>query len=138
MVSVGYTDSPESVEKELRQGPTVPANYPTRVAAWIMSKLAFVIRSPHNTELKPRCDDIDIKTGATKPLSEARHSYAYAQKMRAAVSHKFGRELQKGTQIWTEDSRTPGHFLGNPSLSTHVSQYMISLRRRKVSSQYSS
>jgi hypothetical protein len=43
MVSVGYTDSVESVEKELRQGPTVPANYPTRVAAWIMSKLAFVI-----------------------------------------------------------------------------------------------
>jgi hypothetical protein len=90
MVSVGYSDSVESVEKELQRGPTVPANYPTRVAAWIMSKLAFVNQSTHSTEPKHRCDDIDIKTGATKPLSEARHSYAYAQKMCAAVSHKFG------------------------------------------------
>jgi hypothetical protein len=52
--------------------------------------------------------------------------------MRAAISHKFGRDFGLGTQPWTENSLKPGEFIGNPSLSVVVSQYMISLCRRKV------
>ncbi|KAI0761063.1 hypothetical protein BD413DRAFT_607291 [Trametes elegans] len=52
--------------------------------------------------------------------------------MRAAISHKYGREYKLGTQPWTESALEPGKFLGNPSLSVVVSQYMVSLRRRKV------
>jgi hypothetical protein len=52
--------------------------------------------------------------------------------MRAAISHKYGRDHRLGTQPWLEDSIQPGHFRGNPSLSVTVSQYMISLGRRKV------
>ncbi|KAI0771694.1 hypothetical protein BD413DRAFT_625401 [Trametes elegans] len=52
--------------------------------------------------------------------------------MRAAISHKYGREYKLGTQVWLENTLQPGTFSGNPSLSPVVSQYMISLRRRKV------
>ena len=59
-------------------------------------------------------------------------TYNHGQKMRAAISHKFGRELGRGIQPWAEDPLAPGMFKGNPSLSMEVSQYMIALRRRKV------
>ena len=52
--------------------------------------------------------------------------------MRAAISHKFGRDFELGTRPWVENPLKPGEFVGNPSLSVSVSQYMISLRRRKV------
>ncbi|KAI0327609.1 hypothetical protein GY45DRAFT_1347652 [Cubamyces sp. BRFM 1775] len=52
--------------------------------------------------------------------------------MRAAISHKYGREYKLGTQPWTENPHAPGTYRGNPSLSVVVSQYMVSLRRRKV------
>ncbi|KAH7910371.1 hypothetical protein BJ138DRAFT_1087834 [Hygrophoropsis aurantiaca] len=52
--------------------------------------------------------------------------------MRAAISHKFGRDHGLGTQPWTEHPMQPGKYIGNPSLSVTVSQYMVSLRRRKV------
>jgi hypothetical protein len=52
--------------------------------------------------------------------------------MRAAMSHKFGRELERGTVPWTEHPVQPGKYVGNPSLSPKVSQYMVSLQRRKV------
>ncbi|OSD07467.1 hypothetical protein PYCCODRAFT_1358583, partial [Trametes coccinea BRFM310] len=60
-------------------------------------------------------------------------TYARAQKMRAAISHKFGREYKLGVQPWTENALVPGTFAGNPSISVTVSQYMVSLRRRKAS-----
>lgn len=52
--------------------------------------------------------------------------------MRASMTHKFGREYSLGTQHWTESSLEPGRFLGNPSISVAVTQYMVSLSRRKV------
>ncbi|OSD07360.1 DNA breaking-rejoining enzyme [Trametes coccinea BRFM310] len=79
-----------------------------------------------------KADDLDITTGKPKDLSIPRVTYARAQKMRAAVSHKFSREYKLGTQDWKENPLRPGTFSGNPSLSPLVSQYMISLRRRKV------
>ncbi|KAH7905012.1 hypothetical protein BJ138DRAFT_1018281 [Hygrophoropsis aurantiaca] len=71
-------------------------------------------------------------TGKVKDPSIPRVTYNTAQKMRAAISHKFGHDHGLGTQQWTEHPMIPGKFVGNPSLSVTVSQYMISLRRRKV------
>ncbi len=80
-----------------------------------------------------RADTIDFDTGRQRDLSFTPVTYARAQKMRAAISHKFGRGFKIGTQVWCENPITPGSFYGNPSLSVTVSEYMISLRRRKVS-----
>jgi hypothetical protein len=83
----------------------------------------------------PRCDEIDLQTQEIRDLSVPRATYAHAQKMRAAMSHKFGRDLGLGTMPWTENPVKPGKFVGNPSLSPQVSQYMVSLQRRKVRTQ---
>jgi hypothetical protein len=80
-----------------------------------------------------RCDENDIWTGRIKDPSITRATYNTAQKMRAAMSHKFGRDYRLGTMPWVENPSIPGKYIGNPSLSVAVSQYMISLRRRKVS-----
>ncbi|KAJ3003144.1 hypothetical protein NUW54_g5454 [Trametes sanguinea] len=87
----------------------LPPKLPLWIAGWIMDK----------------ADDLDITTGKPKDLSIPRVTYARAQKMRAAVSHKFSREYKLGTQDWTESPLNPGTFSGNPSLSPLVSQYMV-------------
>ncbi|KAG1814841.1 hypothetical protein EV424DRAFT_1325878 [Suillus variegatus] len=79
-----------------------------------------------------RCDENDIWTGRTKAPSIPRVTYGTAQKMRAAVSHKFGCNHKLGTQPWSEHPTITGKFIGNPSLSVMVSQYMVSLCCRKV------
>ncbi|TFY50614.1 hypothetical protein EVJ58_g10970, partial [Rhodofomes roseus] len=93
----------------------IPEDFPTWMAVWIMSK----------------ADELDVQTGKPKDPSITRVKYATAQKMRAAISHKFGRDFGLGDQPWTQSPVT-GKFTGNPSLSVTVSQYMISLQRRKV------
>ncbi|KAH9913412.1 uncharacterized protein B0H18DRAFT_1126275 [Fomitopsis serialis] len=95
----------------------IPEDVPTWMAVWIMNK----------------ADELDIYTGKPKGLTVSRVKYATAQKMRAAISHKFGRDFGFGDQPWTQNPAT-GKFTGNPSLSVTVSQYMISLQRRKPSS----
>lgn len=77
-----------------------------------------------------RCDDIDIFTSQPKGLAKTVSTYSHAQKMRAAISHVFGRTFGQGNTSWIEIQS--GRFVGNPSLSTVVCQYMVSLRRRKV------
>lgn len=52
--------------------------------------------------------------------------------MRAAMTHKFGRDFGLGALPWGEAPLQPGVYVGNPSLSVTVAQYMISLGRRKV------
>ncbi|KLO16413.1 hypothetical protein SCHPADRAFT_914068 [Schizopora paradoxa] len=52
--------------------------------------------------------------------------------MRAAVSSRFQREYDRGTSAWAENPAMPGKFLGNPSQSNRVTQYMVSLRRGKT------
>ncbi|KDQ49857.1 hypothetical protein JAAARDRAFT_107155, partial [Jaapia argillacea MUCL 33604] len=89
---------------------------PTWVAVWIMSK----------------CDDIDPETNKVKGLDQAHAGYGTAQKMRASVSHMFSRVLARGLHPWMPNPMQPGKFIGNPSMSLTVSQYMISLRRRRV------
>ena len=79
-----------------------------------------------------RADDTDVFTGQPKDISIHWVTYDTAQKMRAAISHKFARDYKLGTRDWLEHPLTCKYH-GNPSLSVVVSQYMISLRRRKVS-----
>ncbi|KAG2039818.1 hypothetical protein BDR03DRAFT_1008496 [Suillus americanus] len=98
--------------------PNLPAEFPTWIALWIMDK----------------CDENDIWTGRAKAPSVPRATYGTAQKMRAAVSHKYGRDHKLGTQPWSEHPTVAGKHIGNPSLSVTVSQYMVSLRWRKVRS----
>jgi len=70
-----------------------------------------------------RANDINIFTGKAKELSMTRVTYATAQKMQAAISHKYRHDHGHGTQPWLEDTLHPGHFRGNPSLSVTMSQY---------------
>lgn len=75
---------------------------------------------------------MDVDTGMVKEANQPRGTYSTAQKMRAAVSSRFARNYNRGLAPWTENPVVPGKFTGNPSHSTRVSQYMISLRRRKT------
>ncbi|KAF7791348.1 hypothetical protein EIP86_002362 [Pleurotus ostreatoroseus] len=95
---------------------SIPSEFPEWICTWIMS----------------RADPIDIYTGEECHPESTRVSYTVAQKMRAAITHKFGREFGLGPAPWAEDPLNPGTHTGNPSVSAVVSQYMISLRRRKI------
>ncbi|KAJ7352232.1 hypothetical protein DFH08DRAFT_805507 [Mycena albidolilacea] len=112
-VEIGCFLSTESPDKLFKKS---SAEVPTWIALWIINK----------------CDDSDIKTGKLKDPGIARATYSTAQKMCAAMSHKFSCNYELGTQEWQENLLVPGQFYGNPSTSTVVSQYMISLRRNKV------
>ena len=50
-------------------------------------------------------------------------------KMRAALTHGFGRAYERGNLLWTKCGEK---WVGNPSNSTFVSRYMHALKRRKV------
>lgn len=64
-----------------------------------------------------------------------RAGYGHAEKLRAAMTHIFGREFEWGTHEWLAiDSEDPNSaYRGNPSLTNAVSEYMVCLQRRKVS-----
>ena len=75
-----------------------------------------------------RCDTIDLITG--KPREGSLSTYQHAQKIRAAVSHYYGRIRQLGTTQW--ECLGNGKAKGNPSLAPFLCNYMVSLKRRKV------
>ncbi|PPQ95984.1 hypothetical protein CVT26_016200 [Gymnopilus dilepis] len=85
---------------------------------------------PHSDEMivawiMNSCDTIGLDG---KPAVGPRATtYAHAQKMRASMTHVFGRVLGIGSQPWKQASRE-----GNRSVSEKVSTYMLSLRRRKA------
>ncbi|KAF7796490.1 hypothetical protein EIP86_007667 [Pleurotus ostreatoroseus] len=112
--NIGFVESVEELRSTFEAG-DVPTDTPTWIALWIMKK----------------CDKIDLETGEERQL-EARPGYGTAQKMRAAMSHKFGRDYNRGDQAWAVNPLRSGSYAGNPSLSATVSRYMVSLRRRKV------
>jgi hypothetical protein len=64
--------------------------------------------------------------------SKPANSYTWAQKMRSAMTYTYGYECGIGSLPFHFDSTTK-KWVGNPSLSTVVSTYMIALKRRKVS-----
>ncbi|KAI0319558.1 hypothetical protein OF83DRAFT_1170108, partial [Amylostereum chailletii] len=109
-VDTGYTSSTKALDKLVNEK-DLPDDFPRQVGL---------------------CDDTDIYTGTLKGLDVPRATYAYAQKMRAAISHKFARELGRGAQAWVENPHRKGFYGGNPSLAHSIGQYMISLRRRKT------
>jgi hypothetical protein len=80
------------------------------------------------TEL--RCDEITLD-GKPKPVEKVRSKYTHAQKMRASMTHIFGRDFGLGKQDWTKNEQT-GRMTGNPSTSHLLGTYMVSLRNRKV------
>ncbi|KZV93497.1 hypothetical protein EXIGLDRAFT_612857 [Exidia glandulosa HHB12029] len=84
----------------------------------------WAVTNHHN-----RCDD-QYCNGQAKPQKVERSTYGHAQKIRAAMTHHFGREPTIGNSWWT--LREDGSVFGNPSLSHLVSTYMVSLRRRKT------
>ncbi|KIM73058.1 hypothetical protein PILCRDRAFT_23790, partial [Piloderma croceum F 1598] len=66
------------------------------------------------------------------PSLETKRSYAHAMKLRAAMTYGFGHSEFCGSHPWhLADS---GEWRGNPSVSDQVSNYMISLRKRKARS----
>ncbi|KAH9928484.1 uncharacterized protein BXZ73DRAFT_48397 [Epithele typhae] len=83
-----------------------------------------------------RADDIDLHTGKAKPVGTRLVTYTYGEKMRAAIGHQYAREYKLCTldQPWAESKTHPGTWTGNPCNSPTVSQYMSSLKRRKVRS----
>ncbi|KAG1864324.1 hypothetical protein F4604DRAFT_1928760 [Suillus subluteus] len=92
----------------------IPAKYPKCIALWIMDKCN------RRDALKPsltafcfilRCDENDIWTGKPKLLTMPHATYNNAQKMRAAISHKFGRDYGLRTQPWMENPVYPGKFV---------------------------
>ncbi|KAF8194610.1 hypothetical protein BJ912DRAFT_847728, partial [Pholiota molesta] len=76
------------------------------------------------------CDELQID-GTLKPGGGPVGTYSHAQKIRAAMTHTFGRVYELGSVAWHQDEST-GRWRGNPSVSQQVSLYMISLRNRKA------
>jgi hypothetical protein len=77
-----------------------------------------------------RCDELELH-GGKKPKGTQIQSLSYAQKIRAAMTHVFGRIFELGHVAWHFDEDT-GHTYGNPSISEKVSSYMLGLQHRKV------
>jgi hypothetical protein len=77
-----------------------------------------------------RCDEISLE-GNHKPVGTVLSKYTHAQKMRASMTHIFGRDFGLGKQDWTKNEQT-GRMTGNPSTSHLLGTYMVSLRNRKV------
>jgi len=47
------------------------------------------------------------------------------------MTHVFGRDFGLGSEKWHK-SETTGNMVGNPSVSTLLASYMVSMRNRKV------
>ena len=90
----------------------------------------FIFRQLTRMWLWPRCDEISLE-GNNKPMGMVRSKYTHAQKMRASMTHIFGRDFGLGKQDWTKNEQT-GRMTGNPSTSHLLGTYMVSLRNRKV------
>jgi len=69
--------------------------------------------------------------GTFKVPGTLRASWTYAQKMRAAMTSKFAEIPAVGKTPWHYDD-VAKKMKGNPSISTQVSSYMLSLHKRKV------
>jgi hypothetical protein len=75
------------------------------------------------------CEHV-LADGSTLESVKPPCSNATAEKMRAALLYSFGKSHNRGSAKWEETLH--GAWVGNPVLSNAVSNYMISLKRRKV------
>ncbi|KAJ3728953.1 hypothetical protein C8R42DRAFT_716828 [Lentinula raphanica] len=103
----------------------------------LITKGQLFISPPHEDSaemivavIMDACDSINLD-GSTRDPSEIRNSYTHAQKIRAAFTYGFNCIAGLGMATW-ECSEITGLMRGNPSVSSLVSSYMVSLRRRKV------
>ncbi|KZT08486.1 uncharacterized protein LAESUDRAFT_735999 [Laetiporus sulphureus 93-53] len=80
----------------------------------VLEKASKVVTDATDQDYR-RCDELRLD-GTTNPPREYRASYSQAMKMRAAITYG---------ESWAG-------WRGNPSVSTQVSRYMVSLKRRKV------
>jgi len=102
------------------------------IISWIMQECVFCCTHSFIFLLltEPRCDEI-LLDGSHKPVGAVRSKYTHAQKMRASMTHIFGRDFGLGKHDWTKNEQT-GRMTGNPSTSHLLATYMVSLRNRKV------
>ena len=111
--------------------PNPPNDADIFIISWIMHEYVSGAGTYFSVCLtSPRCDEIMLD-GSPKPVGAVRSRYTHAQKMRASMTHIFGRDLGQGNQCWTKDERTD-RMKGNPSVSPQLASYMVSLRNRKV------
>ncbi|KAF8812056.1 hypothetical protein BYT27DRAFT_7088146 [Phlegmacium glaucopus] len=103
----------------------------------IKTKEEFLCKSPPQDSARfiiawimNECDSCNLD-GSNKSSSTIRSGYTHAQKMRAAMTYAFGRLYGCGNRSWQMDE-SQGVMVGNPSISTEVSNYMLALHRRKV------
>ncbi|KAI5822245.1 hypothetical protein K523DRAFT_422137 [Schizophyllum commune Tattone D] len=76
------------------------------------------------------CDQVKLDGSVRSVSDPAPYSYSHAMKMRAAMTYIFGHLFGAGVVPWHENEA--GIMVGNPSISTVVSRYMVSLRKRKT------
>ncbi|KAL1717319.1 DNA breaking-rejoining enzyme [Schizophyllum commune] len=76
------------------------------------------------------CDQVKLDGSVRSASDPAPYSYSHAMKMRAAMTYIFGHLFGAGVVPWHENEA--GIMVGNPSISTVVSRYMVSLRKRKT------
>ncbi|KAJ7217232.1 DNA breaking-rejoining enzyme, partial [Mycena pura] len=69
--------------------------------------------------------------GTLKDPTVQRATFAYAQKIRAAISFRFARIKSTAGITW-HFSEVAAKMVGNPATAIIVSQYFVSLKRRKV------
>lgn len=116
--------------------PNPPDDSDVFIISWIMQEWVLCCINLHALIqfflllMKTRCDEISLE-GNHKPVGMIRSKYTHAQKMRASMTHIFGRDFGLGKQDWTKNERT-GCMIGNPSMSHLLGTYMVSLRNRKV------
>jgi hypothetical protein len=105
------------------------------IFVWIMDRYGVNIEITAFTNVKISCDNVGLD-GKPKDPSIPRGSYSHAQKLHAAAMYGFGRLHGFGSLAW-QKSEVSGKMIGNPSVSETVSRYMITLRKKKVSSLFS-
>ncbi|EKM82403.1 hypothetical protein AGABI1DRAFT_35038 [Agaricus bisporus var. burnettii JB137-S8] len=100
------------------------------MSSCVSCSLVLQYLHPNKLLFEFRCDEINLD-GTPRAISEVRSSYTHAMKMRAAMTFAFGRLHQLGNTPWHLNAGN-GKMEGNPSVSSIISTYMLSLRRRKV------
>ena len=100
-----------NVSADIAKGPDVPDHeVPNMIATWIFLKCDIPDADRHT---RMDCQGLTFST---------------ALRMRASVSFHYNQIGRAGN--WSQ--MVDGSWSGNPSLSSYVSRYMLSLQRRKV------
>ncbi|KAJ7445232.1 DNA breaking-rejoining enzyme [Mycena galericulata] len=83
--------------------------------------------------ISSKCDTVDTN-GQAYPSNRVRATFGYANTMRSAVLYQFGTVQGFGKTPWHQSGPDPLHWVGNPAVFDAIENFLISMRRRKVSS----